>query len=999
MLTIGSKLGLGIAVLLILCILIGMVSYVQTRHVRQKVEEITEVREPLNSAVYGMENNLMETAFASLGYLATGDSSLLNAFSRSKEHFSEIQRKYRDVAKGDTMVRFNARLQDGFARLHSVAVDQILLRDQQAEKMHVLLKNLDAIDSLLNKRIQPSITADDPLAYRRLKAALEMEVNVNALTKALGNFLLTGQPEFESRIELAEREFARYFRIYQNVLLSAKEKKWATELHTLSSESLEQAKSIIALEHRRSAQLAQFFEINRELQSTLNDGLQLRTEASLGEAKREALHAEERANTIVIIVLFVSVGFGVGAGLLTTRSITRPLDQLAEAMHSIAHGDRVRRVEIRSGEDLRSLGDAFNLMTGHLVQANEELRAEVLERQRAEDALRISEEQFRLSIESVKDYAIFMLDQDGRVASWNVGAERMSGYPYAEILGKDFSVFYPPEDVRSGRPHAHLRRAEADGRVEDEGWRTRADGSRFWANVVMTAVRNQDGSLRGFSKVTRDATERKKMEEQIRESELRFRTMFEEAPIGIALADREGRFIQTNPVLQEMVGYSAHELQEKTLGNISHAFDSSMPGFDDYPHMRMGKDRYKSEVQWHRKDGSASWISLNVSPMGGESVGEPYSIMMMEDITERKTAEQQIRMLAHTITSMNESVVITGADDCILSVNPAFLLTFGYAEEEILGRPASFLHLQSATGELSEETMSALRAGGWTGELLTARKSGETFPVLLSTSVVRDDAGAPIALVTITRDITEQKRLQEQLEEAHLERSTALRNFAVAVQRAQEEERARISRELHDDLCQRLSGMKFTVEVLGDEVEPVNKRVFRQLHEVTEELDRTISEVRRISSNLRPSVLDDFGLVIALKLLCKEFQAHHGIDASLQVDRATPERIDRHVEIALYRIAQEALTNVAKHASAKSVVLTLSYEHGTIKMAISDDGKGFDREDSVRAKDSGHGFGLMIMRERSELLGGVCDISSHKRRGTTVLVTVPIAEKEAYEKD
>ncbi|HXX65331.1 MAG TPA: PAS domain S-box protein [Bacteroidota bacterium] len=751
MLTIGSKLGMGIAVLLILCILIGIVSYVQTRHVRQKVEEITEVREPLNSAVYGMENNLMETAFASLGYLATGDTSLLNAFNRSKEHFSAIQRKYRDVAKGDTMVRFNARLQDGFAQLHAVAVEQILLRDQQAEKMHVLLKNLDAIDSLLNKRIQPSITADDPLAYRRLKAALEMEVNVNALTKGLGNFLLTGQPEFESRIELAEREFARYFRIYQNVLLSAKEKKWATELHTLSSESLEQAKSIIALEHRRTAQLAQFFDIDRELQSTLNDGLQLRTEASLSEAKREALHAEERANTIVIIVLFVSIGFGVGAGLLTTRSITRPLDQLAEAMHSIAHGDRVRRVEIRSGEDLRSLGDAFNLMTGHLVQANEELRAEVVERQRAEDALRISEEQFRLSIESVKDYAIFMLDQDGRVSSWNAGAERMSGYPPEEVLGTDFSIFYPVEDVQSAKPLAHLQSARAEGRVEDEGWRVRADGSRFWANVVMTAVRNQDGSLRGFSKVTRDATERKKMEEQ--------------------------------------------------------------------------------------------------------------------------------------------------------------------------------------------------------------------------------------------------------LEQAHLERSTALRNFAVAVQRAQEEERARISRELHDDLCQRLSGMKFTVEVLGDEVEPVNKRVYRQLHDVTEELDRTISEVRRISSNLRPSVLDDFGLVIALKLLCKEFQAHHSIDAALQVDRATPERIDRHIEIALYRIAQEALTNVAKHASAKNVGLNLSYEHGTIKMAISDDGKGFNQEDRARAKDSGHGYGLMIMRERSELLGGACDISSDRRRGTTISVTVPVAEKEAYEKD
>lgn len=999
MLTIGSKLGLGIAVLLVLCILTGLVSYVQTRHVRQKVEEITEVREPLNSAVYGMENNLMETAFSSLGYLATGDSSLLNAFRRSREHFSVIQQKYRDVARTDTTNRFNARLQDGFARLHAVALEQIRLRDQQTQTMDVLLGNLDAIDSLLNKRIQASISADDPLAYRRLKAALEMEVNVNALTKGLGNFLLTGQPQFESRIHRAEREFTRYFRIYQNVLLSAKEKRWATDLHILSTQSVEQAKTIIALEQQRNSQLTQFFDINRELQSVLNDGIQLRTEASLGEAKREAVHAEERANTIVIIVLIVSIAFGVGAGVLTTRSITRPLDQLAAAMHSIAHGDRVRKVNIRSGEDLRSLGDAFNLMTAHLVQANEELRAEVAERQRAEDALRISEEQFRLSIESVKDYSIFMLDPHGRVASWNVGAERMKGYQSSEIIGKHYSVFYPAEDVKSGKPDTQLRRAGVEGRVEDEGWRIRADGSRFWANVVLTAVHEQDGSLRGFSKVTRDATEREKMQERIRESELRFRTMFEEAPIGIALVDAEGRFIQTNPVLQEMMCYPGEELRKKTFDEIITPNEGNAQGTAALGRLDGDRNRYKSEVQWRRKDGNVAWLSLNVSPMRAESIHDPCSIIMMEDITERKTAEQQIRMLAHTITSMNESVVITDAEDRILSVNPAFLHTYGYREEEVIGQQTGILQLKTSSGEISKSTLDVIRAGGWTGELLTTRKSGETFPVLLSTSVVRDDAEAPIALVTISRDITEQKRLQEQLEEAHLERSSALRKFAVAVQRAQEEERARISRELHDDLCQRLSGMKFTVEVLGDEVQPLNKRVFRQLHEVTEELDRTISEVRRISSNLRPSVLDDFGLVIALRLLCKDFQTHHGIHATLQVDQTTLPRIDAHIEIALYRIAQEALSNIAKHASAKNVSLHLTQRNTTIMMVVSDDGKGFGREDTTRAKDSGHGFGLMIMRERSELLGGKFEIAANRNHGTTVSVTIPVRGIEGYEED
>src|SRR6266568_4747197 len=174
---------------------------------------------------------------------------------------------------------------------------------------------------------------------------------------------------------------------------------------------------------------------------------------------------------------------------------------------------------------------------------------------------RPSEDLFRLMVENVRDYAIFMLDVAGRVATWNVGAQRIKGYSAEEIVGQHFSRFYVPEDVQARKPERELQVAAAEGRCEDEGWRVRKDGSRFWANVVVTPLRNPDGALLGFAKLTRDLTERRRVEGAMRQTEERLRLMVESVKDhAILMLDREGRVISWNAGAERIKGYRADEI-------------------------------------------------------------------------------------------------------------------------------------------------------------------------------------------------------------------------------------------------------------------------------------------------------------------------------------------------------------------------------------------------------------------------------------------------------
>jgi formate hydrogenlyase transcriptional activator len=254
------------------------------------------------------------------------------------------------------------------------------------------------------------------------------------------------------------------------------------------------------------------------------------------------------------------------------------------------------------------------------------------------------ERRFRLFVEGVTDYAIFMLDPEGRVASWNAGAERIKGYKAEEIVGQHFSRFYPPEDLQSGKPEMELRAAAAEGRFEDEGWRVRKDGSKFWANVIISAVKDEQGELIGFSKITRDFTERRKMEEALRASENRFRSLFEYSPDAIIVTDENGKIAEINGQVSRFFGYERSELMGQTVEMlVPERFRKTHPAHRAHyraePHTRpMGAGL---ELFGQRKDGTEFPVDIMLSPV--DTGGGKVVLAVVRDLSEKVRAEEELR--------------------------------------------------------------------------------------------------------------------------------------------------------------------------------------------------------------------------------------------------------------------------------------------------------------------------------------------------------------------
>ena len=303
---------------------------------------------------------------------------------------------------------------------------------------------------------------------------------------------------------------------------------------------------------------------------------------------------------------------------------------------------------------------------------------------------------FRLLIESTIDYAIFLLDPDGYVVTWNAGAHRMKGYRADEIIGRHFSVFYPPDALERNFPAQELELAARDGRLEDEGWRLRKDGTRFWANVVITALRDETGTLIGFGKVSRDLTERKRAEERLRDSEERFRLIIESATdYAIFMLDPEGRIQSWNTGAERIKGYTSDEIigGHFSIFYTPEALAGGWPTHELKEAARLG--RFEDEGLRVRKDGSRFWANVVITALRGSDGALLGYSKVTRDISDLKAHEQRIEKL--TVQLRGRIAQLDAANKALVQKNTENE-TFVYSVSHDLRSP--LVNLQGFSQEL-----------------------------------------------------------------------------------------------------------------------------------------------------------------------------------------------------------------------------------------------------------------------------------------------------------
>ncbi len=287
-------------------------------------------------------------------------------------------------------------------------------------------------------------------------------------------------------------------------------------------------------------------------------------------------------------------------------------------------------------------GVLVNLLISALQAAKQRAELNALKAERQQESLRQSEERFRLLVEDVKDYAIFTLDTDGHFVSWNIGAERILGYKEAEIVGQHFSCIYTPEDISNGRPEYALRNAVASGRTQDDRWHVRKDGTWFWANGVITPLRDQAGNLRGFSKILRDYTKTKQVQDALQKSEERLRLLVENVKdYAIFMLAPDGRVASWNIGAERILGYQEAEIIDQHFSRFfpSEAIEQGVPEQE----LRTAVAEGQSEQErWHiRKDGTLFWATDIATALRDETGLLRGFSKVMHNITERKRAEEE----------------------------------------------------------------------------------------------------------------------------------------------------------------------------------------------------------------------------------------------------------------------------------------------------------------------------------------------------------------------
>ena len=407
---------------------------------------------------------------------------------------------------------------------------------------------------------------------------------------------------------------------------------------------------------------------------------------------------------------------------------------------------------------------------GHTEISKLETQNHLENLRQSQATLRESDERFRFLVEGIKDYALFMLDTEGRVAGWNAGAERIKGYQAQEIIGKHFSCFYTAKDIELGLPERILEQATVEGQFEEEGWLVRKDGSQFWANVIVTALRDEAGNLQGFSNMTRDITERKRSSEALQVSEARYRTMIDQSPLSIQVLSPQGRTLQVNRAWEEL-----WNLRLEEISNYNLLEDEQLVAKGVMPYIQRGFAGEATAIppilyqpKQALPSGRDRWVRAFIYPVK-DDVGHIGEVVLIhEDITNSKRAEEALqeseerfRVMANTAPVM---IWMSGLDKLCYYFNKGWLDFTGRTLEQEMGNGwgegvhpedfQRFLDTYNTAFDARQEFQMEYRLRRFDGE----------YRWILDTGIPRfTPDGSFVGYISSGIDITERKQSEEEI--------------------------------------------------------------------------------------------------------------------------------------------------------------------------------------------------------------------------------------------
>jgi PAS domain S-box-containing protein len=624
-----------------------------------------------------------------------------------------------------------------------------------------------------------------------------------------------------------------------------------------------------------------------------------------------------------------------------------------------------------------------------LNQANVRLRQDNARRHRAEQKLRESEQRTQLIISSVKDCAIYMLDPEGRIASWNKGAQTLNGYSAEEVLGQHFSVLYPPD--RDVPPEDELIVATRRGWFEEECWHLRKDGTRYCADDIISAIRDEQAQMQGFAVVTRDATLRIEMREQTERARDHYFSLFSSFPNLVWRSDAEGACDYLN---QAWLDYTGRPMDDQSSAGW---LDSVHP--DDRAAWRENIEQlfptrqpFELEFRLRRADGTYGSMICSGRPyhdLQGQFAGYLCSCY---DNTARRATEEALKESEERyqrITTNVPGMVFKmkrdeGAAPQFLYVSQGSLAVTGKDPDTIVANASSFFDLLSEPDRANlhatlNESAQHLTTWNWAGRLQPPHEAAEKWVVIRAKP--RADENGTTVWDGVVFDDSQSRLAQLELERSREESRSLSRHL----QTIREEEKARIAREVHDELGSTLTGLRIDLDWLIDHEATAPESARKKYAAMLTLVQNAVAATRKIVTDLRPSILDDLGLASAVRWQVGEYRKHSETVFNLQLPESDLD-IDRDRALVLFRIFQETMTNVSRHANATRVDISLAQTDGGYVMQIRDNGIGIATLDM--RKPTSHG--IRGMRERTEQFGGSLSVSGEPGAGTSVVVTIPL---------